>query len=125
MSKSKKQSGAVRLWVMLTCVLPLVLLVGCYSHAYHRRSPVAANSRVAIDENLPVEATQWSYLWGLFNDAPFSPEAGVCDNKGAGKVVVSTPWYGVPVSLVSLGIVSPAVVTLYCNTEPTEVGEGP
>lgn len=106
-------------------MLSALLLAGCYSHAYHRRSPIAANNRIAIDENLPVEETQWSYLWGLMNEAPFSPDANECDGKGAGKVVVSTPWYGVPVSLLTVGIASPALITLYCTTDPVEVSEGP
>ena len=110
------------LWPSL---LAASLLVGCYSHTYHRASPAAPNSRIAIDENLPTEVVHWSYAWGLLNEAPVTPPAQSCDEKGEGKVVVSTPWYGVPVSLLSLGIASPAKFTLFCTTDPGPPPEGP
>ena len=102
------------------CVLFLVIFVGlsgCYSHGYQRRSAVAPNSFVAIDEQKPIETTKWSYLWGLANDAPYAPAPGECDGKGAGKVDVTVPWYGTPLMLITLGIVMPARVIVYCNTE--------
>jgi hypothetical protein len=105
--------------------LAATLLAGCYSHTYHRASPAAPNSRIAIDENLPTEVVHWSYAWGLLNDAPVTPPARSCDERGEGKVVVSTPWYGVPVSLLSLGIASPAKFTLFCTTDPGPPPVGP
>jgi hypothetical protein len=108
------------------CVLAVAaLLGGCYSHAYHRASPAAPNNRIAIDENLPSEAVHWSYFWGLTTQAPITPRAAECDGRGEGKVVVSTPWYGVPVSLVSLGIASPVRFTFYCTTDPGPPPVGP
>ncbi len=101
----------------LALALAAALLAGCYRHGYQARSPVAGQSFVASDEHLPVEEMRWSYLWGLLNDAPFAPEAARCDGKGAGKVVVTSPWYGLPLTLLSLGTVSPARVTVYCATE--------
>jgi hypothetical protein len=97
--------------------LVLALLAGCYSHGYRARSPAAAQSFVAIDEHRPVEELRWSYLWGLVHGPLVAPEPERCDGKGAGKVVVTSPWYGVPLTLLSLGTVSPARVSVYCATE--------
>lgn len=110
------------LWSSVSVAL---LCGGCYSHSYHRASPAAPNSRIAIDEHVPSETVHWSYAWGLLNEAPVTPPAASCDLKGEGKVVVSTPWYGVPVSLLSLGIASPAKITMYCTTDPGPPPEGP
>jgi hypothetical protein len=101
-----------------------LLSSGCYRYAYHERSPVAGQSYTAIDEQKPLESVQFSYAWGLASEEPYSPEARECDGKGAGKVEVVTPWYGVPLALVTLGIVVPARVILYCNTNSAP-GEGP
>jgi hypothetical protein len=109
-------------WLLLVV---LTSLGGCYSHTYHRASPAAPNSRIAIDENLPSEVVHWSYFWGLLSEAPVTPAHESCDGRGEGKVVVGTPWYGVPVSLLSLGIASPANITLYCTTDPGPPPEGP
>jgi hypothetical protein len=103
--------------VALALALAAACLAGCYRHGYRARSPVAPQSFVAIDEHQPVEELRWSYFWGLLNDRPFDPEPARCDGKGAGKVVVTSPWYGVPLTLLSLGTVSPARVTVYCATE--------
>lgn len=110
---------------LLSIWLAGTLFCGCYQHSYHERSPIAANNFVAIDEQVPIETTQWSYLWGLLNEAPLSPPAAECDGRGAGKLTVTTPWFGAPVTLLSLGAASPAIVTLYCNTDPGDVPEGP
>ena len=103
--------------LVLAMTVAVTLLVGCYRHAYQARSPAAGHGFVAIDEHAPIAETRWSYLWGLLNDPPFAPDPRLCDGKGAGKVAVTSPWYGVPLTLLSLGTVSPATVTVYCATE--------
>ena len=60
---------------LLPILVAGTLSCSCYRYSYHERSPAAANSLVAIDEQVPIEATQWSYLWGLLNEAPRSPPA--------------------------------------------------
>lgn len=119
------RSGARQSLCLLTAALSVNALVGCYSYSYHRRSPAAPNSYIAIDENRPLEQTRWSYFWGLLNQSPVSPVAEECDGRGAGKVAVTTPWYGVPLSLLTLGMASPSRLTLYCSTESPPPPSGP
>lgn len=106
-------------------LLTLFSITGCYRYGYVELAPGNSAGAVALDTNLPAKREiRWSLFWGIPTFEPLPIEAHVCDNKGAGKVVVESPWYGVPVMLVSLGIAAPARVTVYCNCD-SEPDVGP
>jgi hypothetical protein len=105
----------------LGLIATFLILSGCYQYAYHRRTPQRPFDRIAIDHQTPLTATRWSYFWGLLNEEPWSPgrqqpPGAVCQGKGAGKVEVGMPWYGMPLMLVTLGIAVPNEITIYCTT---------
>jgi len=101
--------GAALVWALLT--------TSCYRYSYHQASLAEPSSRVAIDENLPYETLKWSYLWGLVGETPYSPDPKECGEQAAGRVDVLSPWYGVPLTVLSLGTVAPARVIIFCSTD--------
>ncbi len=101
---------------VISFLLILYFGVGCYQYSYHRRSP-AGKSRVPIDENVPQSKTMFVYFWGLSGGKEYTPDPVRCDNKGAGRVVTEIPPYAPFLWILTLGIVMPAELTIYCNTE--------
>jgi hypothetical protein len=99
---------------VLGCAL---LTSSCYRYSYHQASPAEPDTRVAIDANLPYERLKWSYLWGLVGETPYSPNPAECDGRAAGRVDVLSPWYGLPLTVLSLGTVAPARVIIFCSTD--------
>ena len=94
-----------------------LLASSCYRYSYHQRNLAEPDTRTAIDTNISYEELRWSYAWGLLGDVPFSPDPRECDGKGAGRVDVVSPWYGVPLTVLSLGTVAPARVIVFCSTD--------
>ncbi|MGH7440303.1 MAG: hypothetical protein ACRENE_31810 [Polyangiaceae bacterium] len=77
----------------------------------------------------PQSSVRWSYLWGAYSSlwSPVSCTAhdasgncthasDPCEGKGAGEVDVTLPIYSYALALVTLGIVVPAKVTVFCST---------
>ncbi len=120
----------------LTLVLGLLtILTNCGTYAYHDRGSGPLFDKVTIDTNDYRTTTRWSFLWGWVENEwtpidclePSAAEEGqceqyvqVCPGQHAGRVEVSRPWYMGLLSLVTLGIVNPARVTMYCSVEPDD-----
>jgi hypothetical protein len=95
---------------------------GCYRYAYHERSLAGPRGLVAIDRQQVEQHTAWSYFWGL-QQADWAPDPLTCDGQGAGRVEVGFRWFTFPLLLLTLGIVAPNEVTVFCNTDaPPDAG---
>jgi hypothetical protein len=112
------RTGQVGVWsVALACLVSLGPGgIGCYRYAYHERSPVGSHDIIAIDRQQVEVHTAWSYFWGL-RQSEWAPDPQKCDGNGAGRVEVGFRWFSVPLMLITLGIVAPTEMVVFCNTD--------
>jgi hypothetical protein len=96
---------------------------GCYRYAYHERNPVGSHDLIAIDRQEVESYTAWSYFWGL-RQSEWAPDPLACDGNGAGRVEVGFRWFSVPLMLLTLGVVAPTEMVVFCSTDNAP-GEGP
>jgi hypothetical protein len=78
---------------------------------------------IAIDRQQVVTHTAWSYLWGL-QQGEWTPDPSRCEAAGAGRVEVGFRWFSVPLMLLTLGIVVPSEMVVFCNVD-TAPDDGP
>lgn len=116
-------------WVAmaLSCASAMSM-TGCYRYTYVERNGPQL-SAVPIDRNLPQSTMRWGYLWGIPPENVWKPagcteleadgscaeQIPMCD-EGIGEVTVGTPGYALPLALVTLGLVMPMKITVYCAT---------
>lgn len=105
------------------CLLALGGASACYRYAYHERSPIGEHELIAIDRQQVVTHTAWSYWWGL-QQSEWTPDPSRCEAAGAGRVEVGFRWFSVPLMLVTLGIVVPSEMVVFCNVD-TAPDDGP
>jgi hypothetical protein len=89
---------------------------GCYRYAYHERSSVGPHDIIAIDRQQVVSHTAWSYFWGL-RASEWTPDPETCEAAGAGRLEVGFRWFSVPLMLLTLGIVAPTEMVVFCNVD--------
>jgi hypothetical protein len=118
-------------WVVVSMLALLASsLSGCFGYAYQQRSSLPAQQHVAIDRHRPHADTRWSFVWGLVGSEWAPVECSerntsgdcvqwlpVCAEAGPGRVEVSFRWYSAVMALLTLGMATPARVTVYCSTE--------
>jgi hypothetical protein len=108
----------------VACVVALgVGASGCYRYAYHERSAVGPRNIIAVDRQQVVSHTAWSYFWGL-RSSEWTPDPERCEAAGAGRVEVGFRWFSVPLMLLTLGIVAPTEMVVFCNVD-NPPGDGP
>ena len=98
--------------------LCLLSLSACYSFSYRTLQPPNF-TEIAVEEVNPKSVVRWSYFWGLSGSDVWN-EKDLCANENPGKVEVELTGYSALLMLLTLGMVFPARVTVYCAT-----GEGP
>lgn len=131
------------------CVCLLSSLSGCFSYVLNDRNKLDASSHVSIDEHSPISTVTWSTVWGghipvweplrcvhedgsvhrvldADKDRSCKVNKPICAS-GIGRTQVSLLAYSVPLAILTLGLVMPAQITLYCSTasEPDVGPQGP
>lgn len=111
----------MRTKVAVALVVAISLLSqGCYSYTYRVKDGGPNGTLVPYDPNVPESKVRVSYLWGLISAETWDPEE--CAGKGPGIVDTSFVWYSTPLMIITLGIVVPAEITIYCRTDEADSG---
>lgn len=119
-NRARQRRIALAAITVFACSL---LNVGCYRWSYQRQHPAQQGQRIPVDAQQTQTKTVWSAFWGIKNPQ-WEPDPTACDNKGAGRVKVTVPWYSMLLATVTLGMAFPAKMEVYCTTY-TPPGESP